>query len=469
MTHLKKVVIVGAGDLGINVLKNFIQNYEKEFFVEGLLDDDISKKHTSYYGKPILGTLSELNVLLSEVTIDFIVLAISNIQPNKKQSILKVCADQQVKVKTIPGIKEWIKESNSYKALEDVTPQDLLGRNSVNLLTKELTEQIEGKTVLVTGAGGSIGSEICRQVLLLRPQKLILVGHGENSIHQLLMELNNPIIVPVIADIQDKDELERVFKTYQPAIVYHAAAHKHVPLMEGSLSSAFKNNFLGTKNVADICEESDVEACVMISTDKAVKPANNMGRTKRLAEMYMQYMAKKSACNFSVVRFGNVLDSRGSVVPIFTKQLKEGMPITLTHRDMTRYFMTIPEAASLVLKAGSLAKTGEIYVLDMGEPIKILDLAQNLIRLSGHSLEDVPIIETGIRPGEKLTEELLSEGEIQEKNIVDKIHVGKAIEFDEERLLLLAHIGKKLSESELFHWINELTKISRKKTEVVQS
>lgn len=469
MGHLKKVVIIGAGELGQNVLKNFITNYYSEFEVIGLLDDDLSKKHLSYYNKPVLGVVNNIETILKTIAVDLVVLAIAGLSIDKKQATVKICADYQVKVKTIPGICDWIKATNSYQALADVTPQELLGRQSVNLTTKELKDQIENKTVLVTGAGGSIGSEICRQVLLLRPKKVVLLGHGENSIHRLLMELDEKTLIPVIADIQDRDELRSVFQTYQPDIVYHAAAHKHVPLMEGSLSSAFKNNFLGTKNVADISEEQQVSSCVMISTDKAVKPANNMGRTKRLAEMYMQHMAQKSTCKFSVVRFGNVLGSRGSVVPIFTKQLKEGLPITLTHRDMTRYFMTIPEAACLVLKAGSLAQKGEIYVLDMGEPIKIIELAQNLIRLSGYSLEDVAIIETGIRPGEKLTEELLSEGEIQEKNIVDKIHVGRAIEFDEQSLVLLAKVGNQLSEKELVEWVSQLTNIGQKKLEVVNS
>lgn len=469
MSNVKKVLIVGAGELGINVLKCFVRDYDKEFVVSGLLDDDLSKKHLSYYDKQVLGTLSQFSEILLDLKIDLVVLAISNLSCEKKHTIMKICSENKIQVKKIPGVKEWIKQRNLYNALENVSPQDLLGRHSVDLLTKELTKQIEGKVILVTGAGGSIGSEICRQILCLKPEKLILLGHGENSIHQLLMELNSSLVVPIIADIQDKDELLRVFTKYQPKIVYHAAAHKHVPLMEGSLMSAFKNNFLGTKNVADISEQFNVEACVMISTDKAVKPVNNMGRTKRLSEMYMQYKAMTSSCNFSVVRFGNVLGSRGSVVPIFTKQLREGKPITLTHKDMTRYFMTIPEAACLVLKAGSLSKNGEIYVLDMGEPIKILDLAKNLIRLSGYSLEEVQIIETGIRPGEKLTEQLLSEGEIQKENVVEKIHIGKAIEFDETSLLSLAKYGKKLSEAELSDWICELTDISPKKKEVIRS
>lgn len=469
MNSIKRVVIVGAGELGINVLKSFINNYAREFDVIGLLDDDLSKQCVSYYEKPVLGTLPQFATILDEFGIDLVVIAMSNLSIEKKKWLMRVCSEQGVQMKEIPGIREWIKESNSYRALEDVDPQKLLGRSSVKLLTKELTKQIEGKTVLVTGAGGSIGSEICRQVLRLRPGKLILLGHGENSIHQLLMELNHPTLVAVIADIQDKDEMHRVFKKHQPDIVYHAAAHKHVPLMEGSLMSAFKNNFLGTKNVADISDDFNLEACVMISTDKAVNPVNNMGRTKRLSEMYMQYKSKQSTCSFSVVRFGNVLGSRGSVIPIFTKQLKEGLPLTLTHRDMTRYFMTIPEAASLVLKAGSLSRIGEIYVLDMGEPIKILALAQNLIRLSGYSLDEIQIVETGIRPGEKLTEELLSEEEIQKENIINKIHVGKAIEFDEASLLLLASKWITLSEEELLIWVSQLTDIKQQKLEVAGS
>lgn len=466
MCNIKKVLIIGAGELGNNVLKNLIHNNDRKYTVFGFLDDDHSKKNLTYYGKPILGTLEQLPIVLTNFDIDMVIFAIARIPLETKKELLQVCSDNQVKVKQVPGIKELIRQSDSYSALEDVDPQDLLGRTSINLLSKELQDQIEDKIILITGAGGSIGSEICRQVLSLNPRKIILLGHGENSIHKLLFELSDSRLIPAIADIQDLDELYRVFDKYRPEIVYHAAAHKHVPLMESALTTAFKNNFLGTKNVADISEEFNVKSCVMISTDKAVKPVNNMGRTKRLAEMYMQYKAKKSMCNFSVVRFGNVLGSRGSVIPIFIKQLKEGLPITLTHRDMTRYFMTIPEAACLVLKAGSLAKNGYIYILDMGEPIKILDLAKNLIQLAGYTLDEVQIVETGIRPGEKLTEELFNELEIKKENVVSKIHVGKAIDFDEKSLLRLAEMGQDLSEDRLFLWIKEMTSVIENKSKV---
>ncbi|MDT0112240.1 nucleoside-diphosphate sugar epimerase/dehydratase [Listeria booriae] len=454
----KKILIVGAGELGMNVLASFVKDYPEEYTLTGFLDDDRTKWDAVFHGYPVLGGLETLDELIRQWDIQMVVIAISDMDVEKRERIIQTGMARKVMVKSIPGIRELITQNDSFKALEEVTMQELLGRSQVKLDEALLTSQITGKTVLVTGAGGSIGSELCKQLLKLAPKKLIALGHGENSIYQLLMDRESEHIEPVIADVQDYDELHAVFAKYEPDIVYHAAAHKHVPLMERSLRSAFKNNFIGTKNVADMAEAFQVETCVMVSTDKAVNPVNNMGRTKRLAEMYIQTMATRAtSCNFSVVRFGNVLGSRGSVIPLFKKQIKAGGPVTVTHCEMTRYFMTIPEAASLVLQAGSLAKSGDIYVLDMGESIKIMDLAQNLITLSGHSLEDIPIVEAGIRPGEKLHEELLDADEIYQEQISEKIHVGKTIPFDMKELIRLSEEYRQLTESELLEAVSGLT------------
>ncbi|WP_260448854.1 polysaccharide biosynthesis protein [Listeria booriae] len=453
----KKILIVGAGELGMNVLASFIKDYPESYALVGFLDDDKAKWNAVFHSYPVLGGLDALDDMITQLDIQMVVIAISDMDIKKRDKIVQTGMAKQILVKSIPGIRELITQNDSFKALEEVTMQKLLGRSQVKLDEALLVSQITGKTVLVTGAGGSIGSELCKQLLKLAPKKLIALGHGENSIYQLLMDLESDCVEPVIADIQDSDELYDVFAKHKPDIVYHAAAHKHVPLMERSLRSAFKNNFLGTKNVADMAEIFQAETCVMVSTDKAVNPVNNMGRTKRLAEMYIQTKAEDASCNFSVVRFGNVLGSRGSVIPLFKKQIKAGGPVTVTHCEMTRYFMTIPEAASLVLQAGSLAKSGDIYVLDMGESVKIIDLAQNLIALSGYSAQDITIVESGIRPGEKLHEELLDADEIYQEQISAKIHVGKTVQFDAKKLLCLSEKYRELTETELLNEICILT------------
>ncbi len=448
---------MGAGELGMNVLSSCVRDFRGQEAIIGFLDDNKTKQHSVYKGCPVLGGLNQLREVIKRFDIQTVLIAISDLEIEKRDMIVRDCAHFGVSVKAIPGVRELITQSHSIHILEDITMQELLGRSQVKLDQLPLFSQIKGKTVLITGAGGSIGSELCKQLLAFSPERLILLGHGENSIYKLMMKLGSQVVVPIIADIQDRNALADIFDMYKPDIVYHAAAHKHVPLMERSLKSAFKNNFLGTKNVADMCDVYGVETCVMISTDKAVNPVNNMGKTKRLAEMYIQLMAKQSNCNFSVVRFGNVLGSRGSVIPLFKKQIKAGGPVTVTHHEMTRYFMTIPEASSLVLQAGSLAKSGEIYVLDMGEPVKIMDLAQNIIRLSGYSLQEIEIVESGIRPGEKLHEELLGEDEIYQEQVSEKIHVGKTVPFDAAELLHLAEFYRDLSVQELLEAINRLT------------
>jgi FlaA1/EpsC-like NDP-sugar epimerase len=321
----------------------------------------------------------------------------------------------------------------SVNQFRDVQVEDLLGRETIELDMTSISDYVTDKVVLVTGAGGSIGSEICRQISKFNPKRLVLLGHGENSIYSIEMELKETLndteidIITEIADLQDYDKLLHVMTIYQPNVVYHAAAHKHVPLMERSPEEAVKNNMIGTKNIAEVASIHGVETFVMISTDKAVNPTSVMGSTKRLAEMLIQHFDQISSTRFVAVRFGNVLGSRGSVIPLFKKQIQKGGPVTVTHPDMVRYFMTIPEASRLVIQAGALAK-GEIFVLDMGDPVKIVDLAKNLIKLSGNNIDEIGIEFTGMRPGEKLFEELLKKDEIHDEQIYPKIYIGKTSE-----------------------------------------
>ena len=327
----------------------------------------------------------------------------------------------------------------SVNEFRDVQVEDLLGRDPVKLDMESISESITGKTVLVTGAGGSIGSEICRQISNFTPENLILLGHGENSIYSIELELRAKYdttinIYTEIADIQDRSKIFTIMEKYKPDVVYHAAAHKHVPLMERNPEEAVKNNIFGSKNVAEAADTFGVDTFVLVSSDKAVNPTNIMGSTKRFAEMVVQQLAQESKTKFVAVRFGNVLGSRGSVIPLFKKQIQAGGPVTVTHPDMTRYFMTIPEASRLVIQAGTLARGGEVFVLDMGEPVKIVDLAKNLITLSGYSIDEIGIKFSGIRPGEKMYEELLNDNEIHKADIFPKIHIGKAPLKDEKIL-----------------------------------
>jgi FlaA1/EpsC-like NDP-sugar epimerase len=344
---------------------------------------------------------------------------------------LDECVKTKAKTQIIPKLEDLMTGKVSVNHFREVQVEDLLGREPVELDIGSISENVSGKTVLVTGAGGSIGSEICRQICKFNPEKIVLLGHGENSIYLIDMELRKLYqsqieIVPVIGDIQDRTRMFDIMQEHKPYVVYHAAAHKHVPLMEYNPREAVKNNIFGTKNVAEAAETFGVNTFVMISSDKAVNPPNVMGATKRFAEMIIQSLAQKSNTRFVAVRFGNVLGSRGSVIPLFKKQIQAGGPVTVTHPDMTRYFMTIPEASRLVIQSGALARGGEIFVLDMGEPVKIVDLAKNLIKLSGYTIEEIGIQFAGLRPGEKMYEELLNEGEIHPEHIFPKIHIGKA-------------------------------------------
>ncbi len=430
-TQRKRTLIIGAGAAGTMVARQLKQNVESDLQPVAFVDDDAKKHKLEIMGIPVVGGKEVIQTAIKELNIEHIVIAIPSLKAKELEEIYHECAETKVKTQTIPKIEDIMLGKVSVNQFRDVQVEDLLGRDPVELDSEGISETITGKTVLVTGAGGSIGSEICRQICKFTPKTLILLGHGENSIYSIELELrahyNEEIeILTEIADIQDRAKIFTIMEKYRPNVVYHAAAHKHVPLMERNPEEAVKNNIFGTKNVAEGADTFGVDTFVMISSDKAVNPTNVMGSTKRFAEMLIQQLAKHSNTRFVAVRFGNVLGSRGSVIPIFKQQIQKGGPVTVTHPEMTRYFMTIPEASRLVIQAGALARGGEIFVLDMGEPVKIVDLAKNLIKLSGYTTEEIKINFTGLRPGEKMYEELLNENEIHPEQVFPKIHVGKA-------------------------------------------
>ena len=438
---LKRVLIVGAGQAGTMLVRSIKHNTHPEYRPVGFIDDDAAKQRLNINDVKVIGKVADIPRLVVDKNVEEIIVAIPSLEKHRLKEIYETCKETSIPVKIMPKIEDVMTGKVSVKDMQEVKIEDLLGRDEVKLDMDAISKKLSGKTILVTGAGGSIGSEICRQVMKFKPKMLLLLGHGENSIYTIHMELNEQYakegiteLVPIIADVQDRERIFHVVDTYRPDVIYHAAAHKHVPLMEYNPQEAVKNNVFGTKNVADAAHEFGVPNFVLISTDKAVNPPNVMGSTKRIAEMIIQNLATRSKTNFAAVRFGNVLGSRGSVVPRFKRQIAEGGPVTVTHPEMTRYFMTIPEATRLVLQAGTLAKGGEVFVLDMGEPVKIVDLARNLIRLSGYSEKDIKIEFSGIRPGEKMYEELLKPEEIQQEHIYPKIHVGRATPMEHEAL-----------------------------------
>lgn len=439
--NTKRVLIVGAGQGGSMLAKNLQNASENDIQAVGFVDDDLNKKNLNIMGLTVWGTTADIEKLVEKKQIDEIIIAIPSLNKAGIKNIYDICVKTNTKVKIMPKIEDVLTGKVSVNEMREVDINDLLGREEVKLDMVAISEKLTDKVILVTGAGGSIGSEICRQVMKFQPGKLLLLGHGENSIYTIHMELTRKIegveIIPIIADIQDRQRIFKIVEQYKPDVIYHAAAHKHVPLMEYNPNEAVKNNIFGTKNVAEAAHEYKVGNFVMISTDKAVNPPNIMGATKRIAEMVVQNLAKESKTKFAAVRFGNVLGSRGSVIPLFKQQIAMGGPVTITHPDITRYFMTIPEASRLVLQAGTLGGDGEIFVLDMGEPVKIVDLAKNLIQLSGYTEKDIDIKFTGLRPGEKMYEELLNPEEIQKENIYPKIHIGKASCMDGEYLVKL--------------------------------
>ncbi|MFS7257205.1 nucleoside-diphosphate sugar epimerase/dehydratase [Carnobacterium divergens] len=433
-----KTLVVGAGEGGSIFLRNTQKN-TTDLKIVGVVDKDPTKLNTYLHGVPVIGLVTDIPEIVNEYGIKQITIAIPSLQPQEYEEILDICNAISVKVNLMPSVEDVLNGKLSVSRFREIDVVDLLGREEVQLDMEQISKKLTGKTVLVSGAGGSIESEICRQVARFAPKRMILLGHGENSIYHIHQEMTKSYqqtieMIPVIADIQDRQRIFDVMKEYQPAQVYHAAAHKHVPMMEYNPIEALKNNVYGTKNMAEASKEANVESFVMISTDKAVNPPNVMGATKRIAEMIVTGLNEEGKTKFAAVRFGNVLGSRGSVVPLFKEQIKSGGPLTVTDFRMTRYFMTIPEASRLVLQAGALAKGGEIFILDMGEPVKILDLAKKVIKLSGFKEDEIEVVETGIRPGEKLYEELLVDGEQTNKKVHDKIFVGEVSNYSENSI-----------------------------------
>ena len=412
----ENLLIVGAGDAGAMLVRELEQNDNATTRIIGFVDDDEKKQKGRLAGFPILGTINELSDVVKKNKIDEIVIAIPSADGDTIRHIDLQCRNTGVKVRIMPSIYEMVSDEVSMGEMREIQLEDLLRRDPIHLDFAKITNYIAGKTVLITGAGGSIGSEISRQISRVGAREIILLGRGENSIYEIHQELKRKfpeqIYHTVIANITDKDRMARIFKRFQPQVVFHAAAHKHVPLMEIQPDEAIRNNVFGTKNVAELADLNHAEIFVLISTDKAVNPTSVMGATKRTAELVLQEINQHSKTKFVTVRFGNVLGSRGSVVPLFEKQIAAGGPVTVTHKDMTRFFMTIPEAVQLVLQAGSQAEGGEVFVFDMGKPVKIKDMAEDLIRLHGLTPgKDIKIIYTGLRPGEKLYEELLTSEE----------------------------------------------------------
>jgi len=408
---VKQILVVGAGNAGAMVVKELQRNSQLNMIPIGFLDDDPQKQKQQMFGVSVLGTLKDLQRIVKTKTVDEIIIAIPSAPGSIVRGIASVSQTLRIPFRTMPGIYELLGARINLNRLREVDITDLLRRKPAQIEDERIGSILTGKNIMVTGAGGSIGSELCRQIARWEPHELVLLGHGENSIFESYLELSadfpNLKIVPVIADIRDYYRLDTEVKAHNPFIIFHAAAHKHVPLMERNVEDCILNNVLGTKNLLKTCEKNQVEKLVYISTDKAVQPVNVMGASKRLAEMLVIEAARKSGKTFSVVRFGNVLGSRGSVVPLFKRQIARGGPVTITHPEMRRYFMTIPEAVYLVLQAASMGRGGDTFVLNMGEQVKILDLAKDLIRLSGlEPGKDIEIIFTGVREGEKISEDL---------------------------------------------------------------
>ncbi len=413
-----RLLIVGAGDAGDSILREIIRTSEDRYVVVGFVDDDSAKQRARIRGIEVLGKTSDMREICLEQAVDEVLIAIPSATQRQIRSLIERCQGMNLRFRTVPAVSDLIEGKVQVSQIRPVDIEDLLGRDPVTLDTKAIGEYIRGKVVMVTGAGGSIGSEMCRQIARFKPQRLLLVERMENALFEIDRELgmNCPEIsrVPMVADISDSRRIREILRVHRPTAVFHAAAHKHVPMMEWNPGEAIKNNIAGTRCLADAASDAGVDKLVMISTDKAVNPTSIMGCSKRVAEMYVQQLSShtQSRTEFVTVRFGNVLGSNGSVVPIFKEQIARGGPVTVTHPEMTRYFMTIPEAAQLVLQAGAMGRGGEIFLLDMGEPVKIIDLAVDLITLSGlRPHDDIEIRFTGIRPGEKLFEELSINGE----------------------------------------------------------
>lgn len=466
MDNIKRVLIFGAGDAGAMIAKEIELHPEMSYKLVAFMDDSKDKKGRKVNGVPVLGGIEDIEDVVDRKDIDEIIIAIPSAKPATINNIYEKCCKTDCKVKILPSMSQLIDETISLQKIKEVDIEDLLGREPIKANLEEIAQYLGGKVVLVTGGGGSIGSELCRQIASYNPRKLLMLDNYENNLYDILNELTRLYpeldIIPIVANVREMQRLDEIFTEYKPHIVFHAAAHKHVPLMESHPEEAIKNNVFGTWNVAHCADKHNSERFVLISTDKAVNPTNVMGATKRIAEMIIQSLNERSKTEFVVVRFGNVLGSNGSVIPLFKKQIEQGGPVTVTHPDITRFFMTIPEAVQLVIQAGSMAQGGEIFVLDMGQPVKILDLAKNLIRLSGFEpYEDINIEITGLRPGEKLYEELLMNEEGLQATKHNKIFVAKPLHTDYEMLkreleLLNAKIYKNANHQEIKEYVKVL-------------
>lgn len=438
-TGYRRTLIVGAGGAGVLIARELKQSADSHLYPVAFIDDDPGKWKLEILGLPVLGGREHIPQIVENHSIQKIIIAIPSASRSETAKIIEICKNTKAKVKILPRVADLISRRVSVNMIREVGVEDLLGRDPVEVDLNEIAAYVTGRVVLVTGAGGSIGSELCRQVSRFSPARLLLLGQGENSIYDIENELKRSIpglaLETIIADVKDRRRIAEVFEKYRPELVFHAAAHKHVPLMERNPAEAVKNNVLGTKNVAECAHEYGAARFVMISTDKAVNPTSVMGVSKRVAEMFVRGLALASSTKFVAVRFGNVLGSRGSVIPLFKRQIREGGPVTVTHPEMVRYFMTIPEAVQLVIQAGAFAKGGEVFILDMGNPVKISDLARDLIRLSGlEPGRDIQITYTGIRPGEKLYEEIMTNEEGISATRHNRIFVGKPGDFSWDEL-----------------------------------
>lgn len=453
-SNSSRVLIVGAGVAGNMIMRELFENPKLKKLPVAVIDDDKGKLGKYVFGVPVLGTTEDIDKIVKEKNIDEIIICIAKIEPKRKKEIIDICKNTNTKLKTIPGIYEIIDGKVNVTKIRDVQIEDLLGRDPVKMNLNDMDSIINDKVVMVTGGGGSIGSELCRQIAKYNPRQLIILDIYENNAYEIQQELirhyhKNLNLKVLIASVRDEHKMDKIFEQYKPEIVFHAAAHKHVPLMEDSPCEAIKNNVFGTQNVVNLSDKYNVKKFVLISTDKAVNPTNIMGATKRCCEMIVQTKNKTSKTEFVAVRFGNVLGSNGSVVPLFKKQIAEGGPVTVTHEEVTRFFMTIPEAVSLVLQASAMAKGGEIFVLDMGEPVKIIDLARNLIKLSGFEPNvDIKIEVTGLRPGEKLYEEVLMDEEGLQKTSNNQIRIGRPIDIDEAEFKKELNILKRVADND---------------------
>lgn len=466
VSNVKRVIIFGAGDAGVMIAKEMELHPEMRYKLIAFMDDSDEKKGKKVNGVPVLGGIEDIEHVVDSKDIDEIIIAIPSAKPAIINNIYEKCCKTDCKVKILPSMSQLIDEKISLQRIKDVDIEDLLGREPIKTNLEEIAQYLGGKVVLVTGGGGSIGSELCRQIASYEPKKLLILDNYENNLYDILNELTRKYpeldIVPIVANVREMQRLDELFQTYKPNIVFHAAAHKHVPLMEENPEEAIKNNVFGTWNVAHCADKHATDRFVLISTDKAVNPTNVMGASKRIAEMIIQSLNEKSKTEFVAVRFGNVLGSNGSVIPLFKKQIEMGGPVTVTHPDITRFFMTIPEAVQLVIQAGAMAEGGEIFVLDMGQPVKIMDLAKNLIRLSGFEpYEDIDIEITGLRPGEKLYEELLMNEEGLKATKHNKIFIAKPLHTDYELLkreleLLNAKIYKCVNQQEIKEYVKVL-------------